>query len=193
MVADDERPVPLARRLMVGTLLTIAGAVIGAAVVQFTFLGDTNLPDTVAGLVAIALLAMTVGSVFVMARRPASVPRGCGVLQIIVTALAGVMLLAPITPLGLAPDVTFFGIAALLAIQTFANLLLWRRADELLRRITVEAGALTFWLTQGVLFLYAAAERLGLTPEVNAWSLIGVMMALYILASGIVAAQRGLS
>jgi hypothetical protein len=193
MVTDDERPVPLARRLAVGALLAIAGAATGAAVARFTFLGDTNLPDTVAGLVAISLLAMAVISVFIMARRPASVPKGCGVLQIIVTGLAGVMLLAPITPLGLAPDVTFFGIAALLAIQTVANLMLWRRADELLRRITVEAGALTFWLSQGVLFLYAAAERLGLVPEVNAWSLIGVMMALYILASGIVAARRGLS
>lgn len=192
MIADDERPVPLARKIAVGVGLGALGAVVGAGVARYTFLGETNAPDTVAGLVAVALLGMAVISVFVMLNRPTYVAKGCGVLQITVTALAGIMLLAPIAPLGLSPEVTFLGIAVLLAIQTAANLLLWRRADELLRRITVEAGALTFWLSQGVLFLYAAAERLGLAPEVNAWSLIGIMMALYILASSIVATRRGL-
>lgn len=192
MVVDDERPVPLARKIAVGLGLGVLGAIVGAGVARYTFLGETNAPDTVAGLVAVALLAMAVISVFVMLSRPASVPKGCGVLQITVTALAGIMLLAPIAPLGLSPDVTFVGIAALLAIQTVANILLWRRADELLRRVTVEAGALTFWLSQGVLFLYAAAERLGLAAEVNAWTLIGILMALYILASSIVATRRGL-
>ena len=77
-------------------------------------------------------------------------------------------------------------------VQSVANLMLWRRADEMLRRVMVETSALAFWASQMALFLYAAAERLGLTGGVSAWGMMAVLMTIYLLASAVASMRRGL-
>ena len=73
-----------------------------------------------------------------------------------------------------------------------ANILLWRRADEMLLRVMVETGSLAFWTLQLALFVYAASERLGLVDGITAWGMIGILMAVYMVASAVAGARRGL-
>lgn len=151
----------------------------------------TPWPDQLAALVAVTLLAgAACGAVTVLLRK-APVSSGCAWLQIVAMSLAGVMLLLPM--LGLDPAFSIGVVAALFAVQTVANIALWRAGDELLRRVIVETGALSFWGLQGALFLYAAAERLALVPTVSAWGLIGILMVAYVIASTAVAVRRGFS
>ncbi|HEV7228796.1 hypothetical protein [Brevundimonas sp.] len=192
MTAEETR-LPLPLRIGGGVLLALAGAAIGALIGRATEAQNLPWDDALNLLIAAMLLGMSGAMVFVMASRPASVPKGCGVLQIAVTALAGVMLLIPLyATRWVSADVAFLALVVVLAIQTVANVMLWRRADEMLRNIMVETGSLAFWSLQLALFLYATAERLGLISGVTAWGMIGVMMGVYLLASIVISARRGI-
>jgi hypothetical protein len=71
--------------------------------------------------------------------------------------------------------------------------MLWRNADEMLRRVMLETSALAFWAVQLSLFIYAAAERLGLIGTITGWGLMGMLMGVYFIASIVAGARRGLS
>ncbi len=73
------------------------------------------------------------------------------------------------------------------------NVRVYRQADELLRRAVMEAAAVTFFLGQLVLFMWAAAERLGAAPTITAWDIYAVLMTLYLGASIWISARRGLA
>jgi len=106
-------------------------------------------------------------------------------LQAFVLVLAGLLLAAPpILADGDWPiEYAFGGLVVVFIIQTVVNILVWRASDSFNRRITMEAGALSFWGLQGALFLWAAAERMGLAPPVTAWTAVVVLMTVYLLAS----------
>ncbi|MBS0297401.1 MAG: hypothetical protein JSR45_13915 [Proteobacteria bacterium] len=117
-------------------------------------------------------------------------------LQAVVLALAGLLLIAPVIAEVLGnpvPLATWLCLAALFVAQSGYNLQLWRKGDELVRRVILEAGALTFWIFQGGLFLYAAAERLGLVPAATAWDLFSAIMAAYLLAGCVITLRRKLA
>lgn len=192
-MATEDRPVPLPLRIAGGLALGAAGAAIGAWIGHSFESGGLPWDDALALLIGAMLIVLGGAMVVVMATRPSSVPKGCGVLQIVVSVLAGVMLLLPLFALEwLSADTVMIAIVVLLAVQSAANWMLWRRADELLRRVMWETSALAFWALQLALFLYAAAERLGLISGVTAWGMIGILMTVYLLASVIVTARRGI-
>ena len=150
--------------------------------------------DEVAMLMAVSLTAMAVVSAGVMATRPREVPRGCGLLQVLVLLLAGVMFALPVFGATLLdPNLVFVIILGLLAVQTVANLMLWRAADEMLRRVMAETSAMAFWALQTALFVYAAAERLGLIDGLTAWGMTGILMGVYLVASIIATVRRGMT
>ncbi|MBU1324459.1 MAG: hypothetical protein KJ676_04390 [Alphaproteobacteria bacterium] len=189
----EDRPLPLPLRLAGMAVLAGTGAVTGGLVARVVDDGGVPPDDALNLFIAVVLIAMAAISAGVLALRPSRYPKGCGVLQVVVMALAGIMLLVPLyATRWISSELAFGLVLALLAVQTFANLLLWRRADEMLRRIMVETGSLAFWTLQLALFLYASGERLGLTDGVTAWGMIAVLMAVYLVASAIVAARRGL-
>ena len=149
--------------------------------------------DSLALAMAFGLLTIAALSAVTLVARPAAVPKGCGILQVIVFALAGTMFLAPIyAPAFASPDFVFAAVVGLFVLQTVANLMLWRQADEMLRRVMSETGAMAFWALQAALFLYAAAERLGLVETITAWGMTGVLMAVYLVSSIVAAARRGI-
>ncbi len=78
-------------------------------------------------------------------------------------------------------------------LQTVANLMLWRAADEMLRRVMSETSAMAFWALQTALFVYAAAERLGLIDGLTAWGMTGILMGVYLAASIVASARRGMT
>ena len=160
-----------------------------------TLLGDVQAPwqDELAVLMAVMTISTGLISAFVVATRPSTIPRGCGLLQVIVMLLAGTLFLLPMFGTALAtPEVIFGAVVILLALQSVANLMLWRAADEMLRRVMSETSAMAFWALQLCLFVYAAAERLGLVDTVSGWGLMGILMGVYFIASIIAAARRGL-
>lgn len=120
--------------------------------------------------------------------------------QGLVALLAGLMLSAPVLllaaddppPFELAAAV-MTGIVALFLLQTLVNLTLWFRSDELVRRVISETGAVTFWILQGALFLWAAGEKLSLLPALSLWDAVSLMMASYMLIATLVSSRRGLS
>lgn len=194
MITRSENPPSLAMKILGIALLAGFGAVVGGSVTHIMFDRDMPWADGLAVLMGAALLAMAVASAVVMVTRPASVPKGCGLLQVAVFALAGLMFLAPVYATRWAgPDVVFAGIIVLLIVQSVGNVMLWNKADEMYRRTLLETGAMAFIASEFALFVYAAAERLGLVAPVTSWGLIGIVMAIYIVASCVAAARRGIT
>lgn len=194
MTAVLDRIPSLVRKIVGLALLAAAGGAIGYAAGNFAPTRDLPWPDALALLMAATLFATGIIGAITLATRPASVPKGCGLLQIAVMGLAGALFVLPIFGTRwINADLVFVAVVALAAVQTVANLMLWRRADEMLRRVMMETGSIAFWAGQMALFLYAAAERLGLVGTVTAWGLMGMLMALYFIASMIAALRRGLT
>lgn len=195
MNASIETPRPgfLRKAAMVIVLAGLGGAVgYGAATLTDGVL--TTWEDELAVFMSVIMIAVGAITAFMVATRPATVPRGCGVLQAVVMLLAGALFLLPVFGTAWAqPDVVYGGILALLAAQSVANLMLWRQADEMLRRVMLETSALAFWALQLALFVYAAGERLGLVATITGWGLMGILMGVYFIASIVAAARRGLS
>ena len=190
-----EAPRPsLLRKAALFVLLAALGGAFGFGFATLTDGVVTRWEDDLAVFMAAAMIGIGVVSAFVVATRPSEVPKGCGILQVIVMLLAGVMFLLPIFGTAWAtPDVVFGAIAVLLAAQSVANLMLWRAADEMLRRVMLETSALAFWAVQLGLFVYAAAERLGLIGTITGWGLTGMLMGVYFIASIVASARRGIT
>jgi hypothetical protein len=195
MNASLEAPRPsLLRKAALLVLLAALGGAFGFGFATLTDGFVTRWEDDLAMFMAAAMIGIGVLSAFVVATRPSDVPKGCGILQVIVMLLAGVMFLLPIFGTAWAtPDVVFGAIAVLLAAQSVANLMLWRAADEMLRRVMLETSALAFWAVQLGLFVYAAAERLGLIGTITGWGLTGMLMGVYFIASIVASARRGIT
>ena len=194
MTVSLETPRPsLLRKVALLLVLAVLGGFVGYGIT--TLMGDVRAvwQDELAVLMAVVTISTGLISAFVVATRPSTVPRGCGVLQATVMLLAGTMFLLPIFGTGVAtPEVIFGAVVILLVLQSVANLMLWRAADEMLRRVMSETSAMAFWALQLSLFVYAAAERLGLVDTVSGWGLMGILMGVYFVASIIAAARRGL-
>lgn len=195
MNASLEAPRPsLLRKAALFVLLAALGGAFGFGFATLTDGVVTRWEDDLAVFMAAAMIGIGVVSAFVVATRPSEVPKGCGILQVIVMLLAGVMFLLPIFGTAWAtPDVVFGAIAVLLAAQSVANLMLWRAADEMLRRVMLETSALAFWAVQLGLFVYAAAERLELIGTISGWGLTGMLMGVYFIASIVASARRGIT
>jgi len=174
-------------------LLALIGAAVGAATARFIDASALPADDALNLFVGVVLIGMGVVMGGIMALRPANVPKGCGLLQILVLTLAGIVLIVPIYGSNwVSAEVSLAIVLGLLAIQTVANVMMFRQADEMLRRVIVETGSLAFWILQLALFVYAASERLGLVEGITAWGMIGIMMAVYMVASAVAGARRGL-
>lgn len=174
--------------------------------------GALTWSDQVAGLLAAMLLStglvLIVGSFNAkMAARmiDPSGERAARPAQIVffrqqayVLALAGVMLAIPVVAgvfwRPLSPELgaaLMAGLVAMFLLQTYFNITVWTRADEMLRNMVGESGAVCFWVLQGALFLWAAAEKLGLAPALTAWDMMTVLMAFYLVVSSILSVRRG--
>jgi len=113
-------------------------------------------------------------------------------LQGLVMILAGILLAAPpmLADQPQLAQTAYLGLVAVFVVQTVLNLLVWRGADTFHRRLTIESGALAFWSLQGALFLWAAAERMGLAPALSAWGGLVILMCVYLLAGSWTALRR---
>ncbi len=118
MLTRSDTPPPLALKILGFVALAGFGAATGAAVATLAESRAMAWADEVALVMAVALLAMAIASVVVMATRPASVPKGCGVLQIATLLLASAMFLLPIYGGQFATaDVVFGAVIVLLVIR----------------------------------------------------------------------------
>lgn len=115
--------------------------------------------------------------------------------QAAILGLSAVIMVLPmiLSGLGLPVTASLVVVGLLLAAHTVLNLRLYRSVDELFRRVVIEAGALTFWLGQGLLFVWAAAERLAVAPPITAWDIYVVLMGVYLVVSTVVTIRRGLA
>ena len=189
---DTPRP-SLLRKAAMFVLLAGLGGVFGYGFATLTDGALASWEDELAVVMSAAMVGVAAITAVIVARRPSDVPRGCGILQAVVMLLAAGLFLLPIFGTAWAgPEVIFGAVLALLAIQSGANLMLWRTADEMLRRVMLETSALAFWAVQLGLFVYAAAERLGLVGTITGWGLMGILMGVYFIASIVAAARRGL-
>lgn len=192
--SDSPNAQPLVVKIVGALVLAGLGALMGYGLSNALEGRDLPWPDALALAMAVALLSIALLSAFTLATRPSTIPKGCGVLQVVVFLLSGLMFLAPMyAPALTTPDTVFAGIVVLLLIQTVANVMLWRRADEMLRQVMADTSAMAFWALQTALFLYAAAERLGLVDTISGWGLTGILMSVYLIASIVASARRGMT
>jgi len=176
--------------------LAVLGAAFGYLAAQFADLEAHAIgwDDSLAFAIAFGLLTIAGLSGVTMIVRPSAVLPGCGLLQIAVFALAGLMFLAPmVVPATVPPVWVFAGIVAAFALQTVANVIVWRRADEMLRQLMTDTSTIAFWGLQSAFFLYAAAERLDLIAPVSAWGMAGILMAVYLVSSIVPSVRRGIA
>ncbi|MDH7974122.1 hypothetical protein QH494_18180 [Sphingomonas sp. AR_OL41] len=195
-------------------LMTLAGLVVGLPLGMWVgrslkLAQRQGIPLPWSDLAAISIAAILLFSAIILAataiarRRAASPPEANETvylaLQAGVLALAGVMLAAPVafaTATGGNLEhagAAMLGIVLLFAVQTALNLILWRRSDEVLRRAIAESGSASFWLLQGVFFLWACGEKLRLLPAITSWDAVTVLMGVYLVTSTVIATRRGLS
>jgi peptidoglycan/LPS O-acetylase OafA/YrhL len=207
MTADDVRNHDR-RRLARTGLIALAGAAAGAglAYAGAEVVPDLPLPDLLACVVGAALLLAGGVSILISSNRKAlsaayelegeasdgelRAARRQGAVMI----LAGLLLAWPVMAARadwIDAPVAYAAVLLVFGLQTALNWSVWRNGDELIRRTVAEAGAVSFWLMQGALFLYAAAERLALAPAATAWQITVAMMAGYLVLSSAVATRRG--
>ena len=84
----------------------------------------------------------------------------------------------------------FAGIALLFVMQTIVNVPVWRACDGYLRGQMLLAGAITFAIGQGALFLSAAAEHLRLVRSISSWEIITLLLTLYLFTGTFIAARN---
>lgn len=118
--------------------------------------------------------------------------------QAAVQVLAGLLLAAPVITVFFQPEppevlslAVMIAVVALFLVQTALNLTVWSKADEMMRRMIAESGTICFWVLQGALFLWAAAEKLGLAPALSTWDLLTALMAFYLIVSSVLSVRRG--
>lgn len=217
MTVSSPKSSRLPRRLLTafgfGMIMGVAGYLFGRLVLPGLIgpdaLDGANVrwSDALAALTGIALM-IGAGVVMVISldpRRlgrmyrmdePASAEEGRQArFQAAVMGFSGLILLLPIVfaLVGLDGGVAMGLIVLLLAVHTVLNVRVWRGVDELLRRTAMESATVTFFLGQGLLFLWAAAERLGVLPPLTAWDIYAVLMTLYLSVSAFISARRGLA
>ena len=119
-----------------------------------------------------------------------------GFVLLLAGVMMGVPVLVPILFAPLSPMVgsaAMAGLIALLLVQTAGNIAIWVRSDEFMRRAMGETAAVSFAILQGVLFLWAAGEKLGLLPSLGLWDATSVMMAAYLMIGLAITWRRGLA
>ncbi len=219
MTSSSSSPRLNGARLAQGVAGLIVGGGLGYLVGRLLKQGDIDLSgltwsDSVAALIAVMLFV--VGLILIAATfhrglaarvmdpasdrpaRPAQITFYRQ--QAIVLALAGVMMAAPVAArLAWQPlsselaGAAMAAIVALFLVQTVLNLSVWIRADEMIRQTVAEAGAICFWVLQGALFLWAAAEKLELVPALSAWDMMTILMGFYLVISSVISVRRGLA
>lgn len=194
MTVSPAAPRSPAFRIASFIVLGLLGGAAGLGISALSKEMNNGWEDTLALGAGAAPLAMAaIIALTLITKRGADVMKGCGGLQILVMLLAGAMMILPMVGAHIAaPGLVWAGLVVMLVVQMGANILLWRRADEMLRRIMAETATLAFWALQSALFLYAAAERLGLIHGLTAWGMMGVLMGVYFVASVLAAARRGI-
>lgn len=205
----ETKPTSLMRKVLIGFGATGIGLVAGLGVGRLVpHSGGHRWSDALAMGVAAGLVLM--GGLLLLAVVSPPVARKLAkantvskravqqfLLQGVTTVLAGVMMAIP--PVFLANEgiddtrsaIVMAVIAGLFAVQSWINFDLWRKADEFFRRAMVETSAISFWVLQGALFLWAVAERTGYAPALQSWDFVAVLMAVYMLLSVIVARKLG--
>lgn len=204
----------LSKVFLTGFAFGVVGYGVGYLLAKFVFpdagpLPEVNLrwSDAVAAVAAVFLVICAAAVLAVSLDRarlgrmyklegPASAEETAQArLQSVVMGLSGVILLLPVIfeLAGLTPVAALMIVVLLLALHTVLNVKVYRQIDELWRRAVMEAGTITFFLGQLALFLWAAAERLGVAPPITAWDVYAVLMALYLCISVIVTTRRGLA
>ena len=106
-------------------------------------------------------------------------------IELAILSLATDILTGPWSPILLAL------LAVNLAVQTGFNVVLWRRGDELFRRVIVEAGVIGFFVFQFLLLFWVVGARFELVSDPSALDIYVLMMVLYLLGSGIASVRRG--
>lgn len=217
MTVSSPRTSRIPRRILVafgiGAVLGAAGYVFGRSVLP-QLIGPDALEgvelrwsDAMAALTGVALMVGAAAVILISfdlrrlaqmygMEEPASAEEGRQArLQAAVMGFSGFILLLPMVfaVIGLAPAIALGLIVLLFAAHTALNLKVWGSVDELLRRATLEAATATFFLGQGLLFLWAAGERLGLLAPITAWDVYAVLMTLYLFVSAVVSTRRGLA
>lgn len=208
MTAQD--PAQDRKRLIRSGVLALVGAAVGAGLgyAGVRAAPDLSAADLFACTVALGLLFVGGTTLVISANRRALAAasnldgeaQACEVRaarrQSLVVILAGLLLIWPVATAEtgwISGPVSFAALVVVFGLQSVLNWSVWKRGDELTRRVITEAGALSFWIMQGLLFLYAAAERLALVPPATAWQTVVAMMAGYLILSSVVAMRRGFS
>lgn len=219
---DHDAAVPrnLVRRILISAVIAaplgaVAGYFVGRALKKGNFgpIVDWSLADLF-GMV-IGLMLLTSGAFIAFAatsarrwnemveKQPGDSPIDPAAIRqgrrsAAVAAIAGALMLVPpvAAHAGLASDARWLvaGLMALvLAVQSWVNWQLWRDGDELNRAVIAQTGAACFWMLQLALFIWATLTRLDLVAEVDSWSLMTVMMGVYLCVSMVVSFRRGLT
>jgi hypothetical protein len=199
-------------RMFVGALVGLGICGIAAASGFIEWVKDMPAEDIASTVLAMFFLVLAVFAAIVSTSQGAykliadnyreGDPVGDDVLRLmrmsaVLLVLSGVLLLAPpiAVRLGLGDTATIAVAAAIGLLLLVATWLSWRAtrmSDELNRTLAVESSAVSFWVLTIGLFGWASLVKLGLAPEIGAWTLMMITMAVSLLVQIAMAVRRGL-
>lgn len=200
----------IVRALIAGAVMGIAGWFVGKAVAEATG-GSAGLnlgwSDVLAAIVALGLVAGAIAVLIASldpvrlskmygqeeTSTPAEVAQARG--QTLLVGFSGLLMILPfaLERLEVPGGPALAGVVVLLAAHTVMNIRAYLQLDELYRRAVQEQVMATFFLGQGLLFVWAVGERLAGLPALTAWDIYVLLMTFYLTASTIVSVRRGLA
>jgi hypothetical protein len=112
----------------------------------------------------------------------------------ILMLVSGIALAAPVLMPSRVEPLLTLGIVALLWLISWQVMrYVLRHTDELLRRVIADANQMSTACLIPALFLYAAAERLGIVPQgTSIWVVNGIVVWVYFMMSQFAWMRRGL-
>lgn len=197
------------RIMIVGAVMGVLGYFVGKALADATGGADLNLAwsDVLAGLVAVGLFVGAI-AVLMTSLDPAKLGKMYGLEgpstpvevgqargQSLLIAFSGLLMILPLIleRLSVPAAPALAGIVVLLVLHTAMNIRAYLQLDELYRRAVQEQVMATFFLGQGLLFVWAVGERLVGLPALGAWDIYVLLMTFYLAASTVVSVRRGLA
>jgi hypothetical protein len=197
------------RIMIVGAVMGVAGYFVGKALADATGGGGLDLAwsDVLAAIVALGLFVgalavlitsldpVKLGKMYGLegASTPVEVRQARG--QSLLIGFSGLLMILPfvLERLGAPAGPALAGVVVLLVGHTAMNIRAYLQLDELYRRAVQEQVMATFFLGQGLLFIWAVGERLVGLPALSAWDVYVLLMTFYLAASTVVSVRRGLA
>lgn len=176
MSAGKGSPLPVKILVWLACAAMGAAAGIGTAATLFSTPGPAvPWDDALTTFVGVCFLIFIPASLLRWVTVPEARIEGTLAMSLVSMAVTGVSLTLPVLSQGrIDSSIAFVVVLILFAAQAVISLIMYRRADEMIRRYNADSTVISAALLIGAFSIYAAGERLGVIGTISPWGLVGI-------------------